>query len=157
MKENLVEQIIKMADRYDDYMDYRCVPVEFFKAQNKDKYSRLRFIFGSYDSVLLEIKSAENSFLIDERHITFSKENINLKTSSWFYDISINPPIISMLTIIFLALVNVNILIGLENNYKDFKNINNTKEKLFVFIKMLFNAILFLFFLANSVILYTKL
>lgn len=74
-----------------------------------------------------------------------------------FYDISIDPPIISMLAIIFLALVKVNILIGLENNYKDFKNLNNTKEKLFVFIKMLFNAILFLFFLANSVILYTKL
>lgn len=74
-----------------------------------------------------------------------------------FYDISIDPPIISMLAIIFLALVNVNILIGLENNYKDFKNLNNTKEKLFVFIKMLFNAILFLFFLTNSVILYTKL
>lgn len=74
-----------------------------------------------------------------------------------FYDISINPPIISMLAIIFLALVNVNILIGLENNYKDFKNLNNTKEKLFVFIKMLFKAILFSFFLANSVILYTKL
>ena len=74
-----------------------------------------------------------------------------------FYDISINPPIISMLAIIFLALIKVNILIGLENNYKDFKNLNNTKEKLFVFIKMLFKAILFLFFLANSVILYTKL
>jgi hypothetical protein len=74
-----------------------------------------------------------------------------------FYDISIDPPIISMLAIIFLALVKVNILIGLENNYKDFKNLNNTKEKLFVFIKMLFKAILFLFFLANSVILYTKL
>lgn len=74
-----------------------------------------------------------------------------------FYDISIDPPIISMLAIIFLALVKVNILIGLENNYKDFKNLNNTKEKLFVFIKMFFKAILFLFFLANSVILYTKL
>lgn len=74
-----------------------------------------------------------------------------------FYDISIDPPIISMLAIIFLALVKVNILIGLENNYKDFKNLNNTKEKLFIFIKMLFKAILFLFFLANSVILYTKL
>lgn len=74
-----------------------------------------------------------------------------------FYDISIDPPIISMLIIIFLALVNVNILIGLENNFKSFKNLNNTKEKLFVFIKMLFNAILFLFFLTNSVILYTKL
>lgn len=74
-----------------------------------------------------------------------------------FYDISIDPPIISMLAIIFLALVKVNILIGLENNYKDFKNLDNTKEKLFVFIKMLFKAILFLFFLANSVILYTKL
>lgn len=74
-----------------------------------------------------------------------------------FYDISIDPPIISMLAIIFLALVKVNILIGLENNYKDFKNLNNTKEKLFVFIKMFFKSILFLFFLANSVILYTKL
>lgn len=74
-----------------------------------------------------------------------------------FYDISIDPPIISILAIIFLALVKVNILIGLENNYKDFKNLNNTKEKLFVFIKMLFNAILFLFFLVNSSILYTKL
>lgn len=74
-----------------------------------------------------------------------------------FYDISIDPPIISMLAIIFLALVNVNILIGLENNYKNFKNLNNTKEKLFVFIKMFFKSILFLFFLANSVILYTKL
>lgn len=74
-----------------------------------------------------------------------------------FYDISIDPPIISMLAIIFLALVNVNILIGLENNYKDFKNLNNTKEKLFVFIKMFFKSILFLFFLVNSVILYTKL
>lgn len=74
-----------------------------------------------------------------------------------FYDISVDPPIISMLAIIFLALVKVNILIGLENNYKDFKNLNNTKEKLFIFIKMLFKAILFLFFLANSVILYTKL
>ena len=47
-----------------------------------------------------------------------------------FYDISIDPPIISMLAIIFLALVNVNILIGLENNYKDFKNLNNKKEEL---------------------------
>lgn len=74
-----------------------------------------------------------------------------------FYDISIDPPIISMLAIIFLALVKVNILIGLENNYKDFKNLNNTKEKLFIFIKMFFKSILFLFFLANSVILYTKL
>lgn len=74
-----------------------------------------------------------------------------------FYDISIDPPIISMLAIIFLALVKVNILISLENNYKDFKNLNNTKEKLFVFIKMFFKSILFLFFLANSVILYTKL
>lgn len=74
-----------------------------------------------------------------------------------FYDISIDPPIISMLAIIFLALVKVNILIGLENNYKDFKNLNNTKEKLFVSIKMFFKSILFLFFLANSVILYTKL
>lgn len=74
-----------------------------------------------------------------------------------FYDISIDPPIISMLAIIFLALVKVNILISLENNYKDFKNLNNIKEKLFVFIKMFFKSILFLFFLANSVILYTKL
>lgn len=74
-----------------------------------------------------------------------------------FYDISIDPPIISMLAIIFLALVKVNILIGLENNYKDFKNLNNIKEKLFVLIKMFFKSILFLFFLANSVILYTKL
>lgn len=102
MKENLVEQIIKMANRYDDYMDYTATPIEFFKVKNKDRYSCLRFVFGSDDSVLFEIKSAENS-------------------------------------------------------YKDFKNLNNTKEKLFVFIKMLFNAILFLFFLANSVILYTKL
>lgn len=85
MKENLVEQIIKMADRYDDYMDYRCVPVEFLKVKNKDKYSCLRFVFGSDDSVIFEVKSAENSFLADERHITFSKENINIKTSSWFY------------------------------------------------------------------------
>jgi len=74
-----------------------------------------------------------------------------------FYDISIDPPIISMLAIIFLALVKVNILISLENNYKDFKNLNNIKEKLFAFIKMFFKSILFLFFLANSVILYTKL
>lgn len=74
-----------------------------------------------------------------------------------FYDISIDPPIISMLAIIFLASININILIGLENNFKSFKNLDNTKEKLFVFIKMLFNAMLFLFFLANSVILYTKL
>lgn len=85
MKENLVEQIIKMADRYDDYMDYRCVPVEFLKIKNKDRYSCLRFVFGSNDSVILEVKSAENSFLADERHILFNKQNINIKTSSWFY------------------------------------------------------------------------
>lgn len=74
-----------------------------------------------------------------------------------FYDISIDPPIISMLAIIFLALVKINILIGLENNYKDFKNLNNTKEKLFIFIKMFFKSILFFFLLVNIVILYTKL
>ena len=74
-----------------------------------------------------------------------------------FYDISIDSPIISMLAIIFLALVNVNILIGLENNFKSFKNLNNTKEKLFVFIKMFFKSILFLFFFVNMIILYTKL
>lgn len=74
-----------------------------------------------------------------------------------FYDISIDPPIISMLVVIFLILVNIDILIGLENNYKNFKNLNNTKEKLFVFIKMLFKSILFLFFFVNMIILYTKL
>lgn len=85
MKENFVEQIIKMADRYDDYMDYRCVPVEFLKVKNKDRYSCLHFVFGSNDSVILEVKSAENSFLADERHILFNKQNINIKTSFWFY------------------------------------------------------------------------
>lgn len=85
MKENLIVQIIKMVDKYDDYMDYRCVPVEFLKVKNKDRYSCLRFVFGSDDSVILEVKSAENSFLADERHILFNKQNINIKTSSWFY------------------------------------------------------------------------
>ena len=56
MKENLVEQIIKMADRYDDYMDYTGIPIEFLKVKNKDRYSCLRFVFGSYDSILFEIK-----------------------------------------------------------------------------------------------------
>lgn len=85
MKENLVTQIIKIADKYDNYMDYTGTPVVFFKIKNKDRYSCLRFVFGSDDSVLFEIKSAENSFLTDERYISFSKENINIKTSSWFY------------------------------------------------------------------------
>lgn len=74
-----------------------------------------------------------------------------------FYDISIDPPIISMLVIMFLALVNVDILIGLENNFKSFKNLNNTKEKLFIFINMLFKVILSVFFFINMIILYTKL
>ena len=75
MKENLVEQIIKMTDRYDDYMDYTATPIEFFKVKNKDRYSCLRFVFGSDDSVLLEIKSAENSyFSVKEKYISFSKK-----------------------------------------------------------------------------------
>ena len=74
-----------------------------------------------------------------------------------FYDISIDPPIISMLVIIFLASVNVNILIGLENNFNSFKNLDNTKEKLFVFINMLFKVTFFVFFFINMIILYTKL
>lgn len=74
-----------------------------------------------------------------------------------FYDISIDPPIISMLAIIFLALVKVNILIGLENNYKDFKNLNTIKEKFTVFIYMFFEVALFVFFFINMIILYTKL
>lgn len=85
MKENLVEQIIKMADRYDDYMDYRCVPVKFLEIKNKDRCSCLRFIFGSYDSVLFEIKSAENSFSVNERHLSFNKENINKNNDFEFY------------------------------------------------------------------------
>lgn len=86
MKENLVEQIIKMADRYDNYMDYRATPIEFFKVKNKDRYSCLRFIFGSDDSVLLEIKSAENSyFSAKEKYISFSKENIYMKDNLGFY------------------------------------------------------------------------
>lgn len=86
MKENLVEQIIKMADRYDDYMDYRCIPIKFLKVKNKDRYSCLRFVFGSYDSVLFEVKSAENSyFSAKEKYISFSKENIYMKDNLGFY------------------------------------------------------------------------
>lgn len=86
MKENLVEQIIKIADRYDDYMDYTGIPIEFLKVKNKDRYSCLRFVFGSYDSVLFEVKSAENSyFSAKEKYISFNKENIYMKDNLGFY------------------------------------------------------------------------
>lgn len=74
-----------------------------------------------------------------------------------FYDISVDLPIISMLLIVFLALMNVNILIHLENNYKNFKKLNTIKEKFIVFICILFKVVLFIFFFVNMIILYTKL
>lgn len=74
-----------------------------------------------------------------------------------FYDISVDPPIVSVLLIIFLASINIDILISLKNNYKDFKKLNTIKEKFIFFIGVLFKVILFIFFFLNMIILYTKL
>ena len=143
-----------------NYDGYELCYYDYFLSENVDKPIIERISSEKLNDTLYEIIIEKiMSYSIYTLYFKLTVDKINsekgeIKNVLWY---QYRSPIISMLAIIFLALVNVNILIGLENNFKSFKNLNNTKEKLFVFIKMFFKSILFLFFLANSVILYTKL
>ena len=70
------------------------------------------------------------------------------------YSISIQPPIIAILTIIFLSLVAILVSISIVTKYKDSNTIRGRLEVVF---GMVLESSFFLFLVLNIVLLYSNL
>lgn len=73
------------------------------------------------------------------------------------YDISINPPILSFLTIVFMICMEVLLFIYGDSDYQELHKSNNKKEQILILLKIFIKALVFAFLLLNIIILYTKL
>ena len=73
------------------------------------------------------------------------------------YSISIQPPIIAILTIIFLSLVAILVSISIYDSVTKYKESNTIRGRLEVVFGMVLESSFFLFLLLNIVLLYSNL
>lgn len=73
------------------------------------------------------------------------------------YDISINPPILSMLTIIFMVCMEALLAIYGDSDLEKLKEATDTTQRIILLISITLKALVFFFLLLNIVILYSKL
>lgn len=73
------------------------------------------------------------------------------------YDISINPPIISVLVIIFMICMEMLLTIYGDSDFEKLQKAEDIKTQILLLISITLKALTFLFLLVNIVILYTKL
>lgn len=73
------------------------------------------------------------------------------------YDISINPPIISVLTIIFMICMEMLLAIYGDSDFEKLQKAKDIKTQILLLISITLKALTFFFLLVNIVILYTKL
>lgn len=73
------------------------------------------------------------------------------------YDISINPPILSLCVITFLFCIEVLLAIYYDIDYQKLQKSKNRTEQILILISMSIKTLMFFFLLLNSLILYIKL
>lgn len=73
------------------------------------------------------------------------------------YDISINPPIISVLTIMFMICMEMLLTIYINIDFEKFQEAEDIKTRILLLISISSKALVLFFLLVNIVILYTKL
>lgn len=73
------------------------------------------------------------------------------------YSISILPPIIAILAIIFLSLVSILVSISIYDSVTKYKDSNTIRGRLEVVFGMVLESSFFLFLLLNIVLLYSNL
>ena len=73
------------------------------------------------------------------------------------YSISIQPPIIAILTIIFLILVAILVSISIYDSITKYKDSNTIRGRLEVVFGMVLESSFFLFLILNIVLLYSNL
>lgn len=73
------------------------------------------------------------------------------------YDISINPPIISVLAIIFMICMEMLLVIYGDSDFEKLQKAEDIKTQILLLISITLKALTFFFLLVNVVILYTKL
>jgi hypothetical protein len=73
------------------------------------------------------------------------------------YDISINPPIISVLAIIFMICMEMLLVIYGDSDFEKLQKAEDIKTQILLLISITLKALTFFFLLVNIVILYTKL
>lgn len=73
------------------------------------------------------------------------------------YDISINPPIISVLAIIFMICMEMLLAIYGDSDFEKLQKAKDIKTQILLLISITLKALTFFFLLVNIVILYTKL
>lgn len=73
------------------------------------------------------------------------------------YDISINPPILSVLTIMLIICIEILLAIYADIDYQKLRESRNRVEQILILINISIKALMFFFLLLNAVILYTKL
>lgn len=73
------------------------------------------------------------------------------------YNISIQPPILAILTIIFLSLVAILVSISIYDSVTKYKDSNTIRGKLEIVFGMVLESSFFLFLLLNIVLLYSNL
>lgn len=73
------------------------------------------------------------------------------------YSISIQPPIIAILTIIFLSLVAILVSISIYDSITKYKDSNTIRGRLEVVFGMVLESSFFLFLILNIVLLYSNL
>ena len=73
------------------------------------------------------------------------------------YDISINPPIISVLTIMFMICMEILLTIYINIDFEKLQKAEDIKTRILLLISISSKALVLFFLLVNIVILYTKL
>jgi hypothetical protein len=73
------------------------------------------------------------------------------------YNISIQPPILAILTIIFLSLIAILVSISIYDSVTKYKESNTIRGKLEIVFGMVLESSFFLFLLLNIVLLYGNL
>ena len=73
------------------------------------------------------------------------------------YDISINPPIISVLTIMFMICMEMLLTIYINIDFEKLQKAEDIKTRILLLINISSKALVLFFLLVNIVILYTKL
>lgn len=73
------------------------------------------------------------------------------------YDISINPPIISVLTIMFMICMEMLLTIYINIDFEKLQKAEDIKTQILLLISISSKALVLFFLLVNIVILYTKL
>lgn len=73
------------------------------------------------------------------------------------YNISIQPPILAILTMIFLSLVAILVSISIYDSVTKYKDSNTIRGRLEVVFGMVLSSSFFLFLLLNIVLLYRNL